>query len=622
MSFGDHFLDRTVRLPGKTAPQTSAILPQQELEKEGTKAFRHLPNFSRGQERFKVVAGSSEAGRGSLTSTSEPTANTVLRRTRPRLGSNTGEQRDFGAMKQNRKDMAYQQERADGSFSSSSGIRGVCVRQSSGNKHGQRDCSSVCQETRRHPLLFSERDSQESFAMGKGQKYRPPNEICTGRIECQSGPLEPEKPGPANRMDSQVGGMQNAMEVMEAAFHRLVCDQQDKKDADVLLPGSRPTSSSSRRIPHELGRAGSVRLPSFQSATQSIEEVHAVRRSQNDPDIPVLADPRLVRRDVAVASGSSKNPSVASRSAQTTPLQTVSQEYPHSTANCLSTVEKLLRARGFSREAAKAIARSRRALTINVYQSKWEVFRNWCKEKKVSLSNTSVSQITDFLLHLKLKVDLATTTIKGYRSMLASVFRHRGLDLSRNQDLHDLIRSFDTTKQKSEQLPGWNLDVVLRFLMSGKFEPIQECSFRDLTRKTLFLVALATARRVSEIQGMDKRVGISRSKAVCSTTLGFLAKNKTPTNPWPRSFTIPSLGDFAGQERERTLCPVRALQVYLQRCKDVRGTFDNLWCSVKDPKRLMSKNALAFFIRSVIQEAHIECNETLYKALKVKAHEV
>ncbi|XP_064098133.1 uncharacterized protein LOC135209366 [Macrobrachium nipponense] len=524
-------------------------------------------------------------------------------------------------MERNRKKLAYQQERADGSFSSSSGIRGMCGRQSSGNKHGQRDCSSVCQETRRHPLLFSERDSQESVAMGKGQKYRPPNKICTRRIKCQSGPLEPEKSGPAYRMDSQIRGMRNAMEVMGATFHRLVCNQQDKEDADVLLTGAGSTSGSSRRVPHELGRTGSVRLPSLQSDTQSIKEVRAVRRNQNDPDIPVLADARLVRRDVAVTSGSSKNPSIASRSAQTAPLQTVSQEYPRSSANCLSTVEKLLRARGFSREAAKAIARSRRASTINVCQSKWEIFRNWCKEKKVSLSNTSVSQIADFLLHLKLKVGLATTTIKGYRSMLASVFRHRGLDLSRNQDLHDLIRTFDTTKHKSEQLPGWNLDVVLRFLMSNKFEPIQESSFRNLTRKTL-LVALATARRVSEIQAMDKRVGNSRSKAVCSTTLGFLAKNETPSNPWPRSFMIPSLGDFASQERERTLCPVRALQCYLHRCKDVRETFDNLWCSVKDPKRPMSKNALAFFIRSVIQEAHTECNETLYKALKVKAHEV
>ena len=42
--------------------------------------------------------------------------------------------------------------------------------------------------------------------------------------------------------------------------------------------------------------------------------------------------------------------------------------------------------------------------------------------------------------------------------------------------------------------PTWDLIKVLDFLRFSVFEPLANASLRDLTRKTLFLVALATAK--------------------------------------------------------------------------------------------------------------------------------
>ena len=47
---------------------------------------------------------------------------------------------------------------------------------------------------------------------------------------------------------------------------------------------------------------------------------------------------------------------------------------------------------------------------------------------------------------------------------------------------------------------------MLRHLMSLAFEPLESVSLRALTKKTLFLVSLATAKRVSEIQALSKTV--------------------------------------------------------------------------------------------------------------------
>ena len=70
-------------------------------------------------------------------------------------------------------------------------------------------------------------------------------------------------------------------------------------------------------------------------------------------------------------------------------------------------------------------------------------------------------------------------------------------------------------------------------------------SLRDLTRKTLFLVALATAKRVGELQALSCFVSFSPSAVGVSYVPEFLAKTETAVRPLPRSFSVQSLGDFA-----------------------------------------------------------------------------
>ena len=104
------------------------------------------------------------------------------------------------------------------------------------------------------------------------------------------------------------------------------------------------------------------------------------------------------------------------------------------------------------------------------------------------------------------------------------------------------------------------------FLRSSSFEPLTTISLRDLTRKTLFLLSLATAKRVSEIQALSRRVSFSSSAAGLSYVPEFVAKTESALRPLPRSLEVPSLGDFAvGMPEDLLLCPVRALSAYLDR---------------------------------------------------------
>ena len=49
----------------------------------------------------------------------------------------------------------------------------------------------------------------------------------------------------------------------------------------------------------------------------------------------------------------------------------------------------------------------------------------------------------------------------------------------------------------------WDLDVALRDLMSSKSEPLTSLDFKTLTEESLFLISLATAKRVGELQPLS-----------------------------------------------------------------------------------------------------------------------
>ena len=188
--------------------------------------------------------------------------------------------------------------------------------------------------------------------------------------------------------------------------------------------------------------------------------------------------------------------------------------------------------------------------------------------------------------------------------MLSSVFQFKLPSLGEDRVLQDLLRSFAIERPRRPQAPpSWDLDVVLRHLMSSAFEPLEPVSLRALTKKSLFLVSLATAKRVSEIQALSKTVAASGNDLVVSFLPHFIAKTERVDAPVPRSFRVLSLREFEGDLEEGSLlCPVRALNIYLRRTSSV-VVRASLFVSPRSPSRPISKNAVLYFLREVISEA-------------------
>ena len=127
--------------------------------------------------------------------------------------------------------------------------------------------------------------------------------------------------------------------------------------------------------------------------------------------------------------------------------------------------------------------------------------------------------------------------------MLSAVFRTILPEISTSLIIRDLLWSFQVEAPgRSIKPPSWDLVKVLEYLRSPVFEPLSSTSLRNLTCKTLFLVALAMAKRVGQLQALSRIVSFSSSSAGLSYVPEVLAKTETAVRPLPRTSRSSLLG--------------------------------------------------------------------------------
>ena len=92
-------------------------------------------------------------------------------------------------------------------------------------------------------------------------------------------------------------------------------------------------------------------------------------------------------------------------------------------ASCLETLKRFTRAGGFSKHVAQQVSLARCPSSRAGYQSKWRVYRQWCRSEGHSISLPSLSKIADFLFWPRCSRQLSVSAVMGYRSMLSAVFK-------------------------------------------------------------------------------------------------------------------------------------------------------------------------------------------------------
>jgi hypothetical protein len=183
---------------------------------------------------------------------------------------------------------------------------------------------------------------------------------------------------------------------------------------------------------------------------------------------------------------------------------------------------------GFSEEVLDTMQASVKKSSSRLYDRLWKIYVHWCAERDVNPRTASLTSILALLQSL-LKKGLAYRTIGVYRSAISKFHDPiEGFTVGK----HPKVSKFMKNPPTRSLLPTWDVNVDLKFLEAEPFEPLQRASLHALTFKTVFLVALTSVRRCSELQALGRNapyIRFENGAVRLRTVLGFLPKTATPS---------------------------------------------------------------------------------------------
>ena len=600
-SSGPHFVPYS---SGKGWDATDAISPDSPQVQVGLsrRVTSHLLGSSvSGGSSMVVLGDSTTRGRRSFSPSAR--LELLLGRVRRRLGRHSRGKPSVRSLDSKPKGTLHQPQGDDGSAARPLRVQLSSQRQD--DRSFLRQCHDSClpQAIGRHEVSGPVPQSEGDSPVGRIYEDHASSPVHPGVSQHESGSSQSAQPGDRVGMDATPGGSPRSSSPV-AGDHRPVRDLADSKAPIVLCSSVGTQGSGGGCIPPALGQPPGVCLPSHSHHKESSSQTESLSPLRSHPDRPLLASKGMVSRSTGTFIRHSNRTTQTSRSAATTAFPSVSRKSPYASSDCVATLKRFACQAGFSETVAGQLALCRRKSTRLNYQARWGKFRKWCRDFHHWSSEPTIPKIAEFFTFLFKTEKAAVSTIKGYRAMLSSVFKFCLPEISSSPILKDLARSFENSAPRPlHHSPPWDLDKVLEYLSGPPFEPLAEASFRNKTRKALFLVAMATAKRVGELQALSFSVSHRGDDLVLHYDPFFLAKTESVSNPLPRSVIVQSLADFVGDLPERVLCPVRAIRYLRRAARSVEFTPSRLFVSPSDPKQTMSKNAMSFFLRQLITES-------------------
>ena len=290
------------------------------------------------------------------------------------------------------------------------------------------------------------------------------------------------------------------------------------------------------------------------------------------------------------------------------------------------------KAAGFSEEVSRLAAAPRRPSTSHMYDDRWLHFARWAAGQGFDPLVLTAAQIASFLFTLCDTHSLSPQTVKCYRTCLGSVLNRTGkAKVVLHKTISDMIASMELQRPRvTPVLPQWDLGIVLEVLSKPPYEPLREASFKYLTLKTVFLLAMASAGKRSELHALrfDQNYIQFKPKGAGVTLYfspEFMRKNQKPNqvnDPWYIPAVPTGRPEFGAPN-----CPVRALcyyHRYLTEHPELRKDRRRLFVPIKDNKagKELSASTISRWICTTIVDSHAAIQNSRNLSGSVKAHEV
>ncbi len=262
------------------------------------------------------------------------------------------------------------------------------------------------------------------------------------------------------------------------------------------------------------------------------------------------------------------------------------------------------------REVALTITSARAPSTRRAYTLKWNLFVEWCSSHQEDPRRCSIRAVLSFLQQ-GLERRLSPSTLKVY---VAAISAYHDPVEGKSVGKHNLVVRFlrgarRLNPPRPPSLPSWDLALVLRTLITAPFEPLQSVELKFLSMKTLLLTALASIKRVGDLQAFSVddsclQFGPADSSATLRPRPGYVPK--VPTTPFrDQVVNLQALPPEEADPALALLCPVRALRQYTDRTQSFRTSEQLFVCYGGQQKgKAVSKQRMAHWIVDVITLAY------------------
>ena len=399
-------------------------------------------------------------------------------------------------------------------------------------------------------LLGEAIDSVGRVSAG-GAEYggRPPVEV---KARCQ-------------RLAAGSSGVRSLEQIVGSLQRRLVCEQVKCTTDKVFQLEERCRGDWEQCAPHSLERGEGVCVSTLLSGGQMSGE-GAGRSSQSYTGGSGVASSAMVCGVAASVAGPANTVATVARvvdlpSRRCAPVDREQlfvvggmEDYRGQTG-----------ASGLSEDAAALLTYSRRKGTREAYRCSWQKWVGWCRERAHDPVRSPVEVVVEFIADMW-KAGYEYSTINGFRSAISAY--HEQVE-SAPVGQHHLVRRaltgvFNVNPPRPKYQDTWDVNVVLLHLQG--LGPDVDLSDLQLTRKLAMLLALTTASRASEVQGLNIEYMSDKGDQI-DFTIPKLTKTRRPGMK-PVSIMLRSYPEH------EALDVVHCVRVYLRRTVEWRTTRD------------------------------------------------
>ncbi|KAE8636869.1 hypothetical protein XENTR_v10003178 [Xenopus tropicalis] len=480
---------------------------------------------------------------------------------------------------------------------------------------------------RRHRCLPQPPRGHKEPASIEGGQHDPILGRVTGRKAFSSIHTRPRKL--ASRLPQQTKARSRGMGPKSqgvSGYHRQVGSPGSgpyglsNESPSTPLHGQMPRSHGNRGrcSDRRLELLSSLRLPSTSTHPKSTPKDQEGGLPSNS-DSTILAQKDMVHRPDVPQQRTALSSPLASRPAHAGSDPTSESSIPE--FNGLALESLVPSRRGFSTEVIQTMMAARRPVSAKAYHRVWRIYQEWCQSQGQPFQDFSIPRLLSFL-QSGLDKGLSLGSLKSQISALSVLFQQR---IALLPDVRTFLQGVSHLHPPfRDPIPPWDLNLVLTALQAAPFEPLATIPLAWVSWKTAFLLAIASARRVSELSSLSCQspyLIFHEDRTVLRTIPSFTPKVISAFHI-NQDITIPSFCPNPKTPKEvalHSLDPVRALKFYLHRTKDIRTT-NSLFVLHSGPQKgsPASKTTVSRWIKEAIRRAYITRGKS--PPLRIRAH--